>query len=124
MIAQCAQQSFLVLCRDMDLHVATLFPSELGGLGRDKGFLCRNKDRSTLCRDGNFVSRQGLGLGRAWVATELGHGRRPCAHDRPGREHDRPGRAYDKPWAHTTRACVQLKSFVGTENSMSQWSFT
>ena len=76
------RQSFLVLCRDRDIRVATLFPSELGGLGRDRGFLCRDRDRSALCRDRNYVSQQGFGLSRAWVATELGHGRRPCVHDK------------------------------------------
>ena len=34
------RHSFLALCRDMDLCVTTLFPGMLGGLGRDKGFLC------------------------------------------------------------------------------------
>ena len=38
-------------------------PGKLGGLGHDRGFLCRDRDFSTLCRDINFVSRQGLGAG-------------------------------------------------------------
>ena len=42
----------------------TSFPGMLGGLGRDIN--C-----SALCGDRNSVSRQGLGLGQAWVATRV-----------------------------------------------------
>ena len=52
----------------------TWFPSQLGGLDRDRGFLCRDKDFSALCRDINLVSQQGLGLGQAWVATRVSLG--------------------------------------------------
>ena len=43
----------------------------LGGLGSDRGLLCRDKDLSALCRDRNSVSRQGLGLGQDWVTTKV-----------------------------------------------------
>ena len=59
----CTRQSFLALCRDRDLHVATLFPGKLSGLGHDIGLICRNINLLASCRDTNFVSRQGLGLG-------------------------------------------------------------
>ena len=67
-----AQQSFLALCRDRDLRVATLFRGMLSGLGRDKGLLCHDRDFSALCRDrvwrwARFGSRQGF----PYVATEF-----------------------------------------------------
>ena len=76
-----ARQSLLALCRDMDLHVATLFPGQLGGLGHDRGFLYRDRDFFALSRNRNSVSRQGLGLagfrsrqGSPYVATEFSQG--------------------------------------------------
>ena len=66
-----ARQSFLALCHCRDLRVATLFPGILGGLGRDRGLLYHDKDFSALFHDRNLVSRQGLGLGQAWVATRV-----------------------------------------------------
>ena len=45
-----ARQSLLALCRDKDLCSATLFPSQMGGLGRDRDF-------SALCRDRNPMSQ-------------------------------------------------------------------
>ena len=53
----------MALCRDRDLCVAILFQGMLGGFGRDRGLLYRNRDLSALCRDKNSVSQQGLGLG-------------------------------------------------------------
>ena len=50
-----AQQSFQALCLDKDLCVATMFPSELGGLGHNRGLLYRDKDFPTLCHDKNYV---------------------------------------------------------------------
>ena len=61
--ATCARQSILALCHERDLRVATLFPRMLGGLGRDRGLLCRDRDFSSMCRDRNSVSLQGLGVG-------------------------------------------------------------
>ena len=58
-----ARQSFLALCPDRNLCVAMLFLGILGGLGHDKGLLCRERDLSALCDDRNSVLRQGLGLG-------------------------------------------------------------
>ena len=49
----------------------TLFPSKLGGLGCDRVLLCCDRDLSTLCRDKNSVSQQGLGLGQAWVEIRV-----------------------------------------------------
>ena len=60
-----------IQCRDKDLCVATLFPGMLGGLGHDRGLLCRYSGLSALFHDKNSVSRQGLGLGQAWVATRV-----------------------------------------------------
>ena len=63
---RCARerQSFFALCRDRVLRVVTWFPGMLGGLGHDRGFLCRDRVFFfALCRDRNFVSRQDLGLG-------------------------------------------------------------
>ena len=70
------RQSFLALCHDRDLRIATLFPGMLGGLGRDRGLLCRNKDLIALGRNRNSVLRQGLGLGlgQAWVAIDFSQG--------------------------------------------------
>ena len=53
----CERQSFLALCCDKDLCVATMFPGELGVLGRDRGLLYHDRDFSTLCHDRNSVSR-------------------------------------------------------------------
>ena len=39
-----ARQNFLALCRDRDLRLVTGFPGILGYLGRDRGFLYRDKD--------------------------------------------------------------------------------
>ena len=50
--------SFLALCHYKDLHVATMFPGEPGGLGDDRGHLCCDRDFPTLCRDRNSVLRQ------------------------------------------------------------------
>ena len=67
-----ARQSFLPLCRDRDLRIATLFLGMLGGFGHESGLLCRDRDLSALChdrdlsalcRDRNLVSLQSLGLG-------------------------------------------------------------
>ena len=43
----------------------TLFLGMLGGLGRDRGLLCHDRDLSALGRYINSVLRQGLGLGQA-----------------------------------------------------------
>ena len=73
------QQSFLALCRDGDLHFATLFPGMLGVLGSEIGLLCRDRDFSALCRDicrdrvwawARFGSRQGS----PYVVTEFSQG--------------------------------------------------
>ena len=50
-----ATELFLALCRDKDLHVATLFPGIQSGLGHNKGLLYHNRDFSILCRDRNLV---------------------------------------------------------------------
>ena len=59
-----ARQKFIALGCNIDLHVATLFPGMLGGLGHDRDF-------SALCGDRNSMSRQGLGLGQVWVAIKV-----------------------------------------------------
>ena len=64
-------QSLLALCQDRDLRVVTLFPDMLGGLGSDRGLLCRDRDFLALCRNRNLVLGQVLGLGQAWVATKV-----------------------------------------------------
>ena len=65
----CVRQDLPTLCRDRDLRVATSFPGKLGGWGRDKGFLCHDRNCSALYRNRNSVLRQGLGLSHAWVVT-------------------------------------------------------
>ena len=45
----------VVCARDRDLRVTTLFLGMLGGLGRDRGLLCCDRDLSALCRDRNLV---------------------------------------------------------------------
>ena len=51
--SQCAHVTkfFLALCHDKDLHVAIGFPGKLGGLGRDRDFLCCDRDILAPCRD-------------------------------------------------------------------------
>ena len=66
----CARQSLSALCHDKDLRVATQFPGQMGGLGRDRGFLYSDKDFSALYHYRNSVSRQGLRLGQVWVMTK------------------------------------------------------
>ena len=66
-----SRQSFWALCRDRVLRVATWFPGQQGGLGRDRGFLYRDRDFLALCHDRNSVSRQGLGMGQAWVMKRV-----------------------------------------------------
>ena len=39
-----AHASFLALCRNTELRIATGFPGILGSLGHDRGFLYRDKD--------------------------------------------------------------------------------
>ena len=66
-----SRQSFWALCRDRVLRVATWFPGQQRGLGRDRGFLYRDRDFLALCHDRNSVSRQGLGMGQAWVVKRV-----------------------------------------------------
>ena len=61
----CAQESLLALCHNRDLRVTTLFPGQLGGLGRDRGFFYRDK----------AVSRQKFSF--ATVFEALGRDRVP-----------------------------------------------
>ena len=56
--------SFLALCHYKDLHVATMFPGEPGGLGHDRGLLCHDRDFPTLCRDRNSVLQQSFAWGK------------------------------------------------------------
>ena len=66
------QQSFLALCHDTYLRVAIGFLGIVGSLGHNRGFLYYDGDFLALCRDRNFVSRQGLRLELgASVATRV-----------------------------------------------------
>ena len=49
----------------------TGFPSILGGLGCDRGFLCHDRDFWPHVAIEILVSRQGLGLGQVWVAKRV-----------------------------------------------------
>ena len=68
---QRARLYFWALCCDRVLRVTTWFPGQLGGLGRNKGSLCRERDFLALCRYRNSMLRSGLGLGQVWVATRV-----------------------------------------------------
>ena len=69
------QQSFLALCRDGDLHFATLFPGMLGVLGSEIDLLCHDRDFSALCRDRVWAwARFGSRQGSPYVAIEFSQG--------------------------------------------------
>ena len=79
------RQSFLALCLDRDLRVATLFPGMLGGLGCDRGLLCHDRDFSALCCDkvwgwARFGSRQGS----PYVTIEFSQGWDICDRNSKG----------------------------------------
>ena len=62
-----SRQRFWALCRDRVLRVATWFLGQQGGLGHDRGFLCRDRFFSPVSRQKFCVATgfgDGSGLGR------------------------------------------------------------